>query len=107
MLPPPLRVGGVSERLEEQLKSFGGTMQEDCGQPTLAEDDVRLLQWMAEGETNRRLSSRLNISQATVTARIGRMMRQFGAVSRTNLIFKAMSAELIRPEGPTPGGDSG
>ena len=67
----------------------------EAHQPSLSKRQIEVLQLMAEGNTNKQISSILNISEATVKYHIGILFRALGAKNRTACIRAAQVLHFI------------
>ncbi|WP_037604721.1 response regulator [Streptacidiphilus rugosus] len=68
-----------------------------AGRPTLSPRESEILELVAEGLTNRLISKRLFISEATVKTHLVHVYDKLGVDSRTAAIAAAMQTGLIRP----------
>lgn len=70
----------------------------------LSESDVRLIDLVSEGETNRRIAARMACSEKTVEQRLTRLFRRTGCRSRAELAASRLDGSLARlgllPEAP-------
>ncbi|MFJ1753986.1 response regulator [Kitasatospora sp. NPDC088134] len=68
-----------------------------AGRPSLSPRETEILQLLAEGLPNRRISKRLFISEATVKTHLVHVYDKLGVDSRTAAIAAGLTAGLIRP----------
>ncbi|MFJ5234053.1 response regulator [Kitasatospora sp. NPDC088391] len=68
-----------------------------AGRPSLSPRETEILQLLAEGLPNRRISKRLFISEATVKTHLVHVYDKLGVDSRTAAIAAGLAAGLIRP----------
>jgi len=59
--------------------------------------EVEVLQLLADGESNKEISSALSISEATVKSHLGNIFRKLDVLSRTEAIAIANKRGLIKP----------
>lgn len=64
---------------------------------SLGEDDARILEGIAAGESGVQLARRLHLSQQGIEYRVGVMIRRLGAHNRASLISKAYSLGFMEP----------
>ena len=57
--------------------------------------DRRVLQWLAEGSTNKEVAAQLGLQEVTVKVIIGRLLRRFEARNRAQLVGIARSRNLV------------
>ncbi|MFE7118427.1 AAA family ATPase [Streptomyces sp. NPDC057654] len=73
----------------------------------LSESDVRLIDLVSDGETNRRIAARMACSEKTVEQRLTRLFQRTGCRSRAELAASRLDGSLARlgllPDGPAPG----
>jgi DNA-binding NarL/FixJ family response regulator len=73
----------------------GSFMVSELAQPVLGERQIEVLRLMADGNTNKQISTILAISQATVKYHIGILFRALGVKNRTACIHAAQSQHFI------------
>lgn len=67
----------------------------DGAQGAMVLRDRRVLQWLAEGATNKEVAAQLGLREVTVKVIIGRLLRRFGARNRAQLVGIARSRNLV------------
>ncbi|WP_033212845.1 response regulator [Kitasatospora phosalacinea] len=67
-----------------------------AGRPSLSPREAEILQLLAEGLPNRRISRRLFISEATVKTHLVHIYDKLGVDSRTSAVAAGLAAGLIR-----------
>ncbi|WP_164992962.1 helix-turn-helix transcriptional regulator [Streptomyces lydicus] len=76
----------------------------------LNESDVRLIDLVSDGETNRRIAALMACSEKTVEQRLTRLFQRTGCRSRTELAASRLDGSLARlgllPHVPAAGGDA-
>ena len=73
----------------------GSFTASESNQPVLGERQIEVLRLMADGNTNKQISTILAISQATVKYHIGILFRVLGVKNRTACIHAAQSQHFI------------
>jgi len=68
---------------------------DDQGQPILNDRQIEVLQLMANGSTNKQISTILSISEATVKYHINILFRVLGVKNRTSCIHEAHERQII------------
>ncbi len=56
-----------------------------------------VMQWLAQGRSNREIASTMGIDEATVKAHLGRMLRKAHASNRVELTLRALAESKARP----------
>lgn len=101
------RIGPIfADYLQQLSKAFGSAVEEESApavqvQPSpiaeaLTPKEVRLLQLLAEGYSNRALTEKLFISDSTVRTHLRNINIKLGANSRTQAVAVARRMGLIR-----------
>jgi len=67
----------------------------ELSEPQLGERQIEVLRLMADGNTNKQISTILAISEATVKYHIGILFRALGVKNRTTCIHAAQTQQLI------------
>ncbi|WP_100839284.1 response regulator [Kitasatospora fiedleri] len=67
-----------------------------AGRPSLSPREAEILQLLAEGLPNRRISRRLFISEATVKTHLVHIYDKLGVDSRTSAVAAGLAAGLVR-----------
>ena len=63
--------------------------------PYLTEREKEVLQWVAQGNPNKEIAARLNISERTVKFHVSAILRKLDAGNRAEAVQKAITAGLI------------
>jgi DNA-binding NarL/FixJ family response regulator len=63
--------------------------------PTVTEQDIRILELIAEGATNYDIATELHLSSNTVKFHVTRLLRRFGASRRSELVRLAMERQIL------------
>lgn len=61
----------------------------------LTPEDVRLLDLLADGMTDREIAEEVGSQQRYVAADVDRLMRRLGAVNRAHLVRRAVAQKVI------------
>jgi DNA-binding NarL/FixJ family response regulator len=64
-------------------------------QPALTKREREVLQWLAQGKTNKEIAAALNITQRTVKFHVSSILRKLGAGNRTEALASAARLGLI------------
>lgn len=63
--------------------------------PNLSDQDLRIIELIAEGATNYDIATEINLSSNTVKFHISRLLRRFGVTRRAELVKLAMERQLL------------
>lgn len=66
------------------------------GRPDLSEREVQVIQFVANGHTNREIGEELNLSALTVKSHLSRIGRKLGTGDRAQMVAICMRAGLVR-----------
>jgi DNA-binding NarL/FixJ family response regulator len=66
--------------------------------PNLTPRELEVIRLMAEGQSNRTIAGRLNLTEAAVKVHIRRVLRKLGATNRTQAAIWAVERGLVRAD---------
>jgi two-component system, NarL family, nitrate/nitrite response regulator NarL len=80
------------QRMVEREPRVGAPM------PDLTPRELDIIRFMAEGQSNRTIAGRLNLTEAAVKVHIRRVLRKLGATNRTQAAIWAVERGLVRAD---------
>lgn len=82
------------------LKELSAPSQRAAEADALTEREVEVLQWVAQGQSNREISDLLSISEATVRTHVSNILSKLNLCSRTQAALYALRAGLASLHDP-------
>ena len=80
---------------EHQAAEHRGQEPRGTGRPDLSDREIQVVQFVANGHTNRAIGDQLNLSALTVKSHLSRIGRKLGTGDRAQMVAICMRAGLV------------
>lgn len=85
----------TASRLMKKINVFTNSPAEPA--PGLTQRELQVLEWVAEGLSNKAIAQALSISENTVKYHLRNVLQKLGVQNRTQAVSRAISSGLLKP----------